>query len=75
MDFCWGNDAPQKLESHIAASHSRQPLVKGERLVRHEVNAVIVSIMWPFLVQRFSLHMYSFINGTHWLLIFLINLQ
>ena len=28
--------------SHIDASHSRQPLVKGERLVRHEVNAVIV---------------------------------
>ena len=27
--------------SHINASHSRQPLVKGERLVRHEVNAVI----------------------------------
>ena len=28
-------------ESHIDASHSRQPLVKGERLVRYEVNAVI----------------------------------
>jgi len=27
--------------SHIDASHSRQPLVKGERLVRHEVNAVM----------------------------------
>ena len=27
--------------SHIDASHSRQPLVKGERLVRYEVNAVI----------------------------------
>ena len=27
-------------ESHIDASHSRQPLVKGERLVRYEVNAV-----------------------------------
>ena len=27
--------------SHIDASLSRQPLVKGERLVRHEVNAVI----------------------------------
>ena len=26
--------------SHIDASHSRQPLVKGERLVRYEVNAV-----------------------------------
>ena len=27
--------------SHIDASLSRQPLVKGERLVRHEVNAVM----------------------------------
>ena len=27
--------------SHIDASHSRQPLVKGERLVRYEVNAMI----------------------------------
>ena len=27
-------------QSHIDASHSRQPLVKGERLVRYEVNAV-----------------------------------
>ena len=29
------------LGSHIDASHSRQPLVKGERLVRYEVNAVM----------------------------------
>ena len=29
--------------SHIDASHSRQPLVKGERVVRHEVNAVMIS--------------------------------
>ena len=28
--------------SHIDASHSRQPLVKGERLVHHEVNAVML---------------------------------
>ena len=27
--------------SHIHASHSRQPLIKGERLVRYEVNAVM----------------------------------
>ena len=33
--------APQKYRSHIDASHSRQPLVKGERLVRYEVNAVM----------------------------------
>ena len=31
--------------SHIDASHSRQPLVKGERLVRHEVNAVMPGCM------------------------------
>ena len=29
--------------SHIDASHSRQPLVKGERLVRYEVNAVMAT--------------------------------
>ena len=29
--------------SHIDASHSRQPLVKGERLVRYEVNAVMLA--------------------------------
>jgi len=28
---------------HIDASHSRQPLVKGERLVRNEVNAVMLN--------------------------------
>ena len=32
---------PKHLEIHIDALHSRQPLVKGERLVRYEVNAVI----------------------------------
>ena len=30
--------------SHIDVSHSRQPLVKGERLVRYEVNAVMVCV-------------------------------
>ena len=32
----------KNLGSHIDASHSRQPLVKGERLVRYEVNAVML---------------------------------
>ena len=32
--------------SHIDASHSRQPLVKGERLVRYEVNAVMLTRCW-----------------------------
>ncbi len=27
--------------SHIDASHSRQPVLKGERLVHYEVNAVM----------------------------------
>ena len=37
-----GHNCPRKnSESHIDASHSRQPLVKGERLVRYEVNAVM----------------------------------
>ena len=31
----------KKSGSHIDASHSRQPLVKRERLVRYEVNAVM----------------------------------
>ena len=38
-----GSCDPSKIDtSHIDASHSRQPLVKGERLVRHEVNAVML---------------------------------
>ena len=38
-----GDQGPRKNSgSHIDASHSRQPLVKGERLVRHEVNAVML---------------------------------
>jgi hypothetical protein len=37
-----GDQGPRKNSgSHIDASHSRQPLVKGERLVRYEVNAVM----------------------------------
>ena len=32
---------------HIDASHSRQPLVKGERLVRYEVNAVMRPLGMP----------------------------
>ena len=35
-----GPKVPQNSGSQIDASHSRQPLVKGERLVRYEVNAV-----------------------------------
>ena len=31
-----------KSQIHIDVSHSRQPLVKGERLVRYEVNTVML---------------------------------
>ena len=37
----WGHRPRKNSGSHIDASHSRQPLVKGERLVRYEVNAVM----------------------------------
>ena len=41
--FAVGDPSPLKNSgSHIDASLSRQPLVKGERLVRYEVNAVMV---------------------------------
>ena len=43
----WGARPRKNYESHIDASLSRQPLVKGERLVRYEVNAVMA-------VQRLS---------------------
>ena len=41
----------KNCRSHIDASHSRQPLVKGERLVRYEVNAVmhkILALPWQY---------------------------
>ena len=38
----------KNCESHIDASHSRQPLVKGERLVRYEVNAVMSWKLCPY---------------------------
>ena len=37
----WGTSPRKNSEIHIDVSHSRQPLVKGERLVRYEVNAVM----------------------------------
>ena len=42
---------PKNSGSHIDASHSRQPLVKGERLVRYEVNAVMRSCASHLLCQ------------------------
>ena len=42
LRFLVGARGPLKNPgSHIDASHSRQPFVKGERLVRYEVNAVM----------------------------------
>jgi hypothetical protein len=42
FSYSVGTLGPRKNSgSHIDASLSRQPLVKGERLVRYEVNAVI----------------------------------
>ena len=38
---CWRAGPLKNSGSHIDASHPRQPLVKGERLVRYEVNAVM----------------------------------
>ena len=40
---CWSSELPKNCVCHIDASHSRQPLVKGERLVRYEVNDVMTS--------------------------------
>ena len=40
--------------SHIDASHSRQPLVKGERLVRYKVNAVMKVKGCNRFMQRWS---------------------
>ena len=38
----WGARPRKNCGIHIAAFLSRQPLVKGERLVRYEVNAVML---------------------------------
>jgi len=37
---------PKNCESHIDASYSQQPLVKGERLVGYDVNAVMIVLLW-----------------------------
>ena len=45
FDF-WSPKAPQKSRSHIETSQSRQPSVKGERMLRYEVNVVMITIPW-----------------------------
>ena len=48
LDISWEPRSSRKNSgSHIDASLSRQPLVKGERLVRYEVNAVIIRFAQP----------------------------
>ena len=41
----WSMKLLKNCESHIDASHSRQPTVKGERLARNEVNAVMIVLL------------------------------
>ena len=41
---CWDMKSHKNSEIHIDVSHSRQPLVKGERLVRYEVNTVMPAL-------------------------------
>jgi hypothetical protein len=43
----WGTRPRKNSEIHIDVSHSRQPLVKGERLVRYEVNTVMHEVGQP----------------------------
>ena len=61
--FCgsWSMKLLKNCESHIDASHSRQPLVKGERLVRYEVNAVMTLMLktpclWPYIFASACSH-------------------
>jgi hypothetical protein len=59
-----GSQGPRKNSgSHIDASHSRQPLVKGERLVRYEVNAVMLSFC---LCKRLAKMESVSWSGTGW---------
>lgn len=57
---------PKIRQRHIDASFSRQPLVKGERLVRHEVNAVMHvaahCISQSKQIRYLCLYYYSFIS-------------
>ena len=49
-----GPEGPAKNSgSHIDASHSLQPLVKSERLVRYEVNAVMGMCVHAILCRGF----------------------
>ena len=64
---------PKNWHSHIDASLSRQPLVKGERLVRYEVNAVIAHMWHQYLwalcyIKKWTLKHHSRSHSVHKLL-------
>jgi hypothetical protein len=50
-------------EIHIDVSHSRQPLVKGERLVRYEVNTVI-SYVSGVSYTKFQILQLGYLHNT-----------
>ena len=50
----------KKSGSHIGASHSQQPLIKAERLVRYEVNAVM-QLRW--LIHWFVRKVYVILSA------------
>ena len=43
--LCWGRTPQKNYSTRIDAPSSRQPLVKGERLIRYEVSAAISELM------------------------------
>jgi hypothetical protein len=47
--------------SHIDASLSRQPLVKGERFVRYEVNAVMLKLTQDVAAYSDSVRRFMFV--------------
>ena len=62
----WSIKLRKNSESHIDAFHSRQPLVKRERLMRYEVNAVMIFIAAPgslSLIQSLD-HQEEFFQDT-----------
>ena len=65
-----GAKSPRKnLISHIDASLSRQPLVKGERLVRYEVNAVMSCCTAPCqaTAKKFARQLFQILLPLLWL--------
>ena len=64
----WSTLCSSKIsESHIDASHSRQPFIKGKRLVRYEVNAVMILMLETTCLQwrKVGQNKYS-LNNIGW---------